>query len=100
VTPGRLARQRRTRAWLVRKVQPPTSRTITRPAGSLTSPGHSFEDLPLAGQLLEGVSVEQCLVELPALLVVHLHERRVADHLLDAAAQNGARHSQKLRGEK
>jgi hypothetical protein len=36
--------------------------------------------------VLEPVGVEQRLVNLPALLVAHLGERWVADHLLDAAA--------------
>ena len=35
------------------------------------------------------VGVEQRLVELPALKVAHLHERRVADDLRDAAAEVG-----------
>lgn len=42
---------------------------------------------PLPGQLLEAVRLAQRLVELPALPVVHLAERRVANDLLDAAAQ-------------
>jgi hypothetical protein len=37
-------------------------------------------------QILEGVSVEQRLVELPTVKVVHLGQRRVADDLPDAAA--------------
>jgi hypothetical protein len=35
--------------------------------------------LPLPRQVLEAVGVEQRLVELAALTVVHLHERWVAD---------------------
>jgi hypothetical protein len=46
---------------------------------------------PLTGQVLEAVGVEQRLVELAALEVAHLGERRIADELLDAAAQRGAR---------
>jgi hypothetical protein len=41
--------------------------------------------LPLTGQVLEGVSVQERLVELPALEVAHIAERRIADYLLDAA---------------
>jgi hypothetical protein len=47
--------------------------------------------LPLARQVFEGVGVEQRLVELAPLEVAHLGERRVADDLLDAAAQLGVR---------
>jgi hypothetical protein len=36
-------------------------------------------------------------VELPPLAVVHVHERRVAHDLFDAAAEVGARHRQSLR---
>ena len=36
-------------------------------------------------------------MNLAPLPVVHLHERRVADDLLDAAAEVGARHWQSLR---
>jgi hypothetical protein len=43
-------------------------------------------------QVLEAVGVEQRLVELSALEVAHLGERRVGDDLPDAAAQLGARH--------
>jgi hypothetical protein len=46
--------------------------------------------LPLTGQVLEDVSVEQRLVELPAMKVAHFPERRVGDDFLDAAAQRGA----------
>ena len=48
--------------------------------------------LPLAGQILKAVGLEQRLVELPALQVAHLGEWRIADDLLDAAAQRVARH--------
>jgi hypothetical protein len=43
--------------------------------------------LPLARQILEGVSVEQCLVELRTLEVAHLGQRRVAHDLLTAACR-------------
>jgi hypothetical protein len=36
-------------------------------------------------------------MELTPLSVVHLHERQVADDLLDPATQIGARHRQSLR---
>jgi hypothetical protein len=52
--------------------------------------------LPLAGQVLEALSVEQRLVELAALEVAHLAERRVGDDLTHAAAQRGARHGWSL----
>ena len=45
--------------------------------------------LPLPWQVVEAVGVEQRLVELAALPVIHVHERRVADDLLDAAAEVG-----------
>src|SRR5215208_3916595 len=48
--------------------------------------------LPLPRQILEGAGLEQRLVELAPLRVVHLAERRIADDLLDAAAQLSARH--------
>jgi hypothetical protein len=53
--------------------------------------------LPLSGQVLEGVSVEQHLLEIAALMIAHVAEWRVGDDLLDAAAQQGARHWQSLR---
>src|SRR5215211_282325 len=53
--------------------------------------------LPLARQVLETIGVEQLLVKLASLPLVHIHERRVADDLLDPAAQLGARHWQSLR---
>jgi hypothetical protein len=37
---------------------------------------------PLLRQFLEAVGLEQRLVELASLTVGHVHERRVADHLL------------------
>jgi len=52
--------------------------------------------LPLTGQVLEGVGVEQRLVELLALEVAHFAGQRVGDDLSDAAAQRGARHSRSL----
>jgi hypothetical protein len=52
--------------------------------------------LPLPRQVLEAVGVEQRLVELAALTVVHLHERWVADRLFDSSTQRG-RHWQSLR---
>jgi hypothetical protein len=48
--------------------------------------------LPLAGQILEGVSVEQRLVELPVLEVARLAKRWVGDDLPDAAAERRVRH--------
>jgi hypothetical protein len=47
--------------------------------------------LPIARQILEAAGVKQRLLELAALLRAHLAQRRVADDLLDAAAQAGAR---------
>jgi hypothetical protein len=47
--------------------------------------------LPLPRRIVEVVGVEQRLLELAALLRAHLAQRRVADDLLDAAAQAGAR---------
>ena len=53
--------------------------------------------LPLPRQILEGGGLEQRLVELSTLGLAHLVvERRVADDLLDAAAQLRARHWQSL----
>lgn len=46
--------------------------------------------LPFSGQIFEGTGVKYRLVKLPTLHVAHLAQRRVADHLLDAAAQRGA----------
>jgi hypothetical protein len=43
-------------------------------------------------QVLEAVGVEQRLLELPTLPVVHLNARRVADDLIGAAAEVGAGH--------
>ena len=43
--------------------------------------------LPLPGQILEAAGLEQRLVELAPLEVAYLGQRRVADDLLDAAAQ-------------
>jgi hypothetical protein len=48
--------------------------------------------LPLPRQVLEAGGVKQRLVELAALFVAQIGERRVADDLLDAAAQLDARH--------
>ena len=48
--------------------------------------------LPLAGKILEGVGVEQSLVELATLLAAHLGERRVRDGGPDSATQLWARH--------
>ena len=42
--------------------------------------------LPLPRQILEGGDLEQRLMEPSTLAVARLRERRVADHLLDAAA--------------
>jgi hypothetical protein len=51
-------------------------------------------------QILKAAGLEQRLVELAPLKIVHLGERRVADDLLDAAAQLGGRDWQSLdRGE-
>jgi hypothetical protein len=43
-------------------------------------------------QVFEAASVEQRQVELSTLKLAHVAQRRVADDLLDAAAQLGARH--------
>jgi hypothetical protein len=51
----------------------------------------------LAWQILEGVGIQQGLVELSPLPVVHLHERLVADQLLDAAAELAAGDCDSLR---
>jgi hypothetical protein len=45
--------------------------------------------LPLPGQILEVARGEQRLVELSALEIAHIGERRMRD-LLDAATQRGA----------
>jgi hypothetical protein len=47
--------------------------------------------LPPAGRILEAVRLEQRVLEFAALLRAHLARRGVADDLLDAAAQLGAR---------
>ena len=52
--------------------------------------------LPLPWQVLEGVGVEQRLEESASLIGVQVAERRIADDLLDAAAQLGARHAQSV----
>jgi hypothetical protein len=52
--------------------------------------------VPLAGQILDGVGVQERLVELAPLKVAHIAERRVADSLPDSAAQRGARNEPSL----
>jgi ATP-dependent DNA ligase len=47
---------------------------------------------PLTRKILEAVGSEQRLLELAALEVAHVAERRVGDHHPDAAAERGARH--------
>jgi hypothetical protein len=47
--------------------------------------------LPLPGQILEAVGVEQRPMELAALEITHIAEWRVGDDLPDSAAQRGAR---------
>jgi len=49
------------------------------------------------GRSSNAVGIQQRLVELASLLVAHVGERRVADDLLDAAAEPWARHWQSLR---
>jgi hypothetical protein len=51
----------------------------------------------LAGRSLEGVGVEQRLMEVPALEVPHFSERRVDNDLPDAAAELRSRHWWRLR---
>jgi hypothetical protein len=46
-----------------------------------------YRCLPLPGQVFEHVGIEQRLVKLAPLLIAHVEERRVADDLLDAAAE-------------
>jgi hypothetical protein len=48
--------------------------------------------LPLPRQILKAGGLEQRLVKLTPLQIAHLREWRVADDLLDAAAQLRARH--------
>src|SRR5919109_3888016 len=52
--------------------------------------------LPLSGQVLEAVRVQQRLVKLPPLGGGHLEQWRIRDRLLDAAAQLRARHRQSV----
>jgi hypothetical protein len=58
----------------------------------------SVEDgrLSLTGQIFEHIRLKQRLVELSALVVAHLAERRVADDLSDAPAELRARQWEKL----
>lgn len=64
---------------------------MTRSFGRFCS-ALTIRRLPLPRQILEAVGVKQRLVELAALVVAHLRERRVGDDLSDVAAQCGGRH--------
>jgi hypothetical protein len=70
----------------------------SRPAASAVLLRCDNGSRPLAWQVLEGVGLEQSLVELAPLTRVHLGQRRVADDLADAAAQRDARHWRRVEG--
>jgi hypothetical protein len=65
------------------------SRWTSRSFGRLCS-AFKIAACHFPGQILEALGLERPLVELAPLVVAHLGERRVADDLVDAAAELGA----------
>ena len=97
---GNPAWHQRRRRSEARRTRPSSLRSAfsrsRRPGAAAGSSPPANRRQPLPRQVLEAVGLEQRLVELAPLRIVHFGQRRVADDLLDAAAQLGARHWQSL----